>query len=333
MGKTKLMYEFAQWTRKTPIKDINSCDLILSSAGVLVPKNSVCDFKLDLRGFESEESTHDATTTANQIYERLEKVLVTDRRTYNFVPMKNTHVFLFDEAQVLLKTHYGFEAFLFRCIRVWLRKKRNVNVVAVFSGKSSAILNYAIQTDLLKDGELLEVPPSRGLKDEDNFYSRGMKTFKPFFTLTTMAVLKPKNNEIPNQSEYEKSIHYGRPLFAIMHEQTDLNEKIETILKRLLLDTGKEGYDCTKHPDSMLSVLATRVQLGSTNLSVVSDLVAKGYANLTGVTNNFATFVYMPDPVCARLAMCMMDDQWRFSKYMGKPKKWWSDAVKMLYST
>jgi hypothetical protein len=66
---------------------------------------------------------------------------------------------------------------------------------------------------------------------------------------------------------------------------------------------------------------------------VTSYLVAKGYANLTNVTSNFATFVYMPDPVCARLAMCMMDEQWEFLKYHGKSKNWWSNAVKTIYST
>jgi hypothetical protein len=29
----------------------------------------------------------------------------------------------------------------------------------------------------------------------------------------------------------------------------------------------------------------------------------------------------------------MMDDEWSLSKWHGKPKKWWSDAVKTLYST
>jgi hypothetical protein len=121
-----------------------------------------------------------------------------------------------------------------------------------------------------------------------------------------MAVLK-LTEEIRNQSDYEKSISYGRPLFIKMHEKKELGPNLETILRRMLLSKGKGEFDWTQQPESWLSVLATRVQMGSTNLDVVSHLVANGYANLTGVTNNFATFVYMPDPVCARLAMCMMD--------------------------
>jgi hypothetical protein len=77
-----------------------------------------------------------------------------------------------------------------------------------------------------------------------------------------MAVLKPKQ-EIQNKSEYEKSIHYGRSLFAIMHEQNELDGKIKFILGRLLLNTGKEDFDWTNHTESWLtvSVLATRVQM------------------------------------------------------------------------
>jgi hypothetical protein len=194
-------------------------------------------------------------------------------------------------------------------------------VIGVFSGTSSAILNYTIPSDLVTDDKLEKASPSRGLRDFKSFYTRGSKIFEPFFTLTTIAVLKTTNEienqsdheksipfEIENQSDYEKSIPYGRPLFAIMHANKVLQDKIETILSRLLLDTGKQEFDWTEQPESLLSVLATRVQMGSTNLSVVSNLVAKGYANLTGVTCNTATFVYMPDPVCARLAMCMMDE-------------------------
>ena len=344
MGKTKLMYEFAKLTRETSSNDHRgknnvtknfSCDLILSSARILSPGNSMFDLKLDLRDAVRRGSNQSITDAADEIYKYLEDVLVTNRSKFTSAKMKKTHVFLFDEAQKLLETHHGFQAFLFRCIRTWLRKKRSkTTVIAVFSGTTSAILNYTIPTDLLKDEDLEVESPSRGLKDEKEYYSRGMKSFNPFFTLTTVAVWKPKR-EMKNQSDYSKSIHYGRPLFAIMHENDELDSKIETIVSRLLLSTGEHGFDFTQHAESWLSVLATRVQMGSTNISVVSNLVAKGYANLTGVTSNNATFVYMPDPVCARLAMCMMDKEWKSQtkKFECKSKNWWSERVKTLYST
>jgi hypothetical protein len=85
-------------------------------------------------------------------------------------------------------------------------------VIAVFSGTSSAIFNYTVETDLMKDDDLKGVKSSRDLIDGNTIYSsKGMKSFQPFFTLTTMAVLKPENKN-ENQSEYVKSIHYGRPL-------------------------------------------------------------------------------------------------------------------------
>jgi hypothetical protein len=348
MGKTKLMYEFAKLTRKDSSDDHEgasnvskdfSCDLILSSAGILVNNSNVFDLKIELRDLLRQDSNQGATDVANKIYECLEDELVTKRSTVR--EMKKTHVFLFDEAQELLETHYGFQAFLFRCIRTWLRKKRGrkkqgrTTVIAVFSGTSSAILNYTVKTDLLKDDDLKPVSPSRDSQSNQNdlyYYFRGSKTFEPFFTLTTMAVLKPKK-EIQYLSDYDKSIRYGRPLFAKMHENEVLDEKLETVLRRLLLHTGEEGFDLTQHAESWLSVVATRVQMGCIKLDVVSKLVSKGYANLTGVSSNFATFIYMPDPVCARLAMCMMDDEWRLSEHQGKSKEWWSAAVKTLYST
>ena len=71
----------------------------------------------------------------------------------------------------------------------------------------------------------------------------------------------------------------------LMHDDQLLKGKMETILKRLLLDTGKKEFDWTKHRESWFSVLATRVQMGSTSIDVASNLVAKGYAILTGVTS------------------------------------------------
>jgi hypothetical protein len=107
---------------------------------------------------------------------------------------------------------------------------------------------------------------------------------------------------------------------------------METMLKWLLLDTGKEGFDWTKHRESWFSIIATRVQMGATSVDVASNFVAKGYANLTDVTSNFATFFYMPDPVCGRLATFMMDETWSFWRLKGGDKNWWSTAVKTLYS-
>jgi hypothetical protein len=333
-----------------------SCDLILCGDLKGVTNKSVFAIQLDLRACAREvegtaaqvaEHIHNylddklvnnrmkatrevkgtaptAPAVATEIYQHLDEKLVNNR-------MKATHVFFFDEAQALLKPRFNLQAFFFRCIRTWLRKKRNdTTVIAVFSGTTSALSNYSISTDAYDD-DLVKISPSRD-GDDASMYPRGSRTFDPFFTLTTMAVLKPTNNSSTN-SEYEKSIPYGRPLFAKMHEKRVLEGKIGSILDRLLLGATQAQLVGGEMIESRLSVLATRVQMGSTRIDVVSKLVAKGYANLTGVTANFATFVYMPDPVCARLAMCMMDETWVSEPRQGMSKQWWSEAVKMLYST
>jgi hypothetical protein len=343
MGKTKLLYEFAKLTKGTSsfthegncnISEEFSCDLILSGNIWLekeVPNNDVYDFKLELQDFVK-DTRRDVYTVATDIQHHLEHLLVTDRSSLG--PMKKTHVFLFDDAQVLLDTHYHVEAFLFRCIRTWLRLERRgcPTLIAVFSGTSPAILKY---TNWKMDYALEELQKLRSSRDppvKKISYSKGSRVFEPFITLTTMAVMKP-TSEIPCQSEYEQSIRYGRPLFAKLHEHRELEQKLQTIFKRLLLDTGKDAFDWSKNLESWFSVLATRVQLGPTNKDMTSQLVDKGYANLTGLTHKFATFVYMPDPVCARLAMCIMDENWSLGCWQGKSKIWWSSAVKTLYST
>jgi hypothetical protein len=65
-------------------------------------------------------------------------------------------------------------------------KKKNITVIGLFSGTSSAILNYTIQIDLLTDQQLEKVSPSR--EGNEFFYPRGSKVFEPFFTLNTIGV-------------------------------------------------------------------------------------------------------------------------------------------------
>ena len=89
-------------------------------------------------------------------------------------------------------------------------------------------------------------------------------------------------------------------------------------------------------------MLATRVQMGSTAFGVVSDLVAKGYANLTHFTRNEATapvahMCHFPDPVCARLAMCLMDDTWKSKgpsvSFGGLENTFWVAKMQEIFST
>ena len=82
--------------------------------------------------------------------------------------------------------------------------------------------------------------------------------------------------------------------------------------------------------------------MGAISVTVASELlVAKGYANLTGVSDVNASICYLPDPVCARLAMCLMDESWSYHHvesqaiitFCGKNKQWWAHQVARLYSS
>jgi hypothetical protein len=68
MGKTKLMYEFAQLTRNDPSFENLGCDLILSGdmpLGKEVAKSDVFDFTLDLQSFVTDTGKKASTVAEN----------------------------------------------------------------------------------------------------------------------------------------------------------------------------------------------------------------------------------------------------------------------------
>ena len=92
------------------------------------------------------------------------------------------------------------------------------------------------------------------------------------------------------------------------------------------------------NPAALFSVLATRVQLGQPSLSLASQVVSQSYALLVRSTNDYAQVVHIPDPVCARLAMCMMDADWSVKtevddvSVQGRDPKWWVEQMCSLFS-
>ena len=75
--------------------------------------------------------------------------------------------------------------------------------------------------------------------------------------------------------------------------------------------------------------------MGQTLLDISSTVVASGYANLVGVSENTARICFAPHLVCARLAMCFMDERWRHTpkgiELKGKSKTWWVEKAKKLF--
>jgi hypothetical protein len=138
-----------------------------------------------------------------------------------------------------------------------------------------------------------------------------------------------------DESDYSRAIPYGRPLFSLMKQDGELTkEREKVILQRMTLS---ESDDWFKNDQACLSMLGTRVQMGQTSLSIASELVKKGYANLTYFCDpaQIAQIAYMPDPVCARLAMCVMDPTWNKGETFlkGRVKKKWSEKMSQIIST
>jgi hypothetical protein len=279
-------------------------------------RDQICEQLNQLLGKLQEQPT--ATTATSPTTERV----VTKRKV----------VFFVDEAQHLLSN----DAFGFRCVRWWLRtNRRDAKVAAVFAGTSSGLANF------YRDDPVV----SQSSRDTRTLYfESGSKLFEPFFDLCTMGVFVKRTPSTPqpapadkndtDASDYDRAIPYGRPLFALMKQDGKLTQDSEkVILQRMTLS---ESDDWFKNDQACLSVLGTRVQMGQTSLSIASELVKKGYANLTYFCGpaQIAQIAYMPDPVCARLAMCIMDPAWNnFDKFQGQEKKNWSEKMSQIIST
>jgi hypothetical protein len=73
------------------------------------------------------------------------------------------------------------------------------------------------------------------------------------------------------------------------------------------------------------------VQMGQTIYSMASKLVANGYANLLGVSAKQVRITYMPDPVCARLAMGMMSETFQLGQFCGAGGAFWAKKLSELF--
>ena len=237
----------------------------------------------------------------------------------------------FDEAQHLAYN----DGLLIRALR-WITRevncksgddKRSCFLTVVLAGTNSALANYFPETEQ-KAGE------SRTTDLEGGHYEKGTVPFPPFFMLRTMGCLSLSSDKSENggamstnkseyASKYESMIQYSRPLFAKLHKNNSFDKTKEyEVVKKVILGRA----DWKKDKKSCLSVLGTRIQMGRTSTPIVSDLVSKGYAHLTyyehgqGDVLNRASFAFLPDPVCARIAMCLMDDRFKFHGNSSGPK-------------
>ncbi|CAB9505287.1 expressed unknown protein [Seminavis robusta] len=310
MGKTKLLYELKQYF--TLDDKSYHVVLVLCSSGELEGDMS----QTYNEAVEMEECMK-REPDPKMKYREVEKELEQLCKRHNNKPT----VLLFDEAQNIL---VGKDNHLFNCIQWWLAKKNKqpLKVVAVFAGST------------LQFAHIEREPPES--KHWGEYWMDGSERYPPFFQLHTMGCLlkKHRQNKADN-TEFDESVAYGRPLFAKMGERRLLHDESQVdILKRLVLSHEE---DWRKRADSCFSVLATRVQMGQTSFNIASELVSRGYAVLQNLDmeQRVAEICHLPDPVCARLAMCLMKEDYTTAgapDLHGYNRKFWADKMAEIFS-
>ena len=357
MGKTKLLYEY---------KRVSFANSQVASF-LMLPPNVETDEPADERGiFESidlgsaqppsrksdNEMGYDlkmARPAAAMIFSELDKKLeklVTGAKNHTSMKDIRKVALLFDESQYLLEKEFGYDAFRFRCVRLWLREipskktfrgREKLTVVAVFTGTSLKLTNFLIESD----NELATFfQPSRQFQlRKRKYYFKGDKVHDPFSQTTTMGSCLGLLQGLSGLSEYERAVYHGRPLFALMAKNRILEKNIPSILLRML----RHVQWTEDNQNGWINVLSTRVQLGQLPAEVASDLVANAYANLCAYNSNSRSVLldYLPDPVAASLAMCMMDERFKVDVTLlketvtikGKSKQWWIEKLKEIFAT
>ena len=346
MGKTKLMYEERDDLNK---KGDYHCVFILCTDGKTEEKeNSIYDKFMDLNAWNapSNEARDEVCTYLDDIR----------KEAKNEQNKNKSLVLFFDESQHLTGPMDGW---YFRVVRWWLRRRTHEKrIVAVFAGTTAKLANFY--------HEEKKATNSRNI--DSGHDETGTRLVPPFCEITTiglgvltrMAKTKTdtqnkndndQSNEASKVTEYDISIPYGRPLFHFLQQDNQLDEgRHSAILKRMLVPSSNKnlGWEKWYTTDNVcFSILGTRVQMGQVSFNLASDVVALGYANLVHMSTNessksFAEITFMRDPVCARLAMCMMLENSNLSKALlgeddasrtwGKGPKWWSEKARGLFS-
>lgn len=202
---------------------------------------------------------------------------------------------------------------------------------------------------------------------EDNDNDKNLFLYDPFYSLTTISIArspKIKDDVHDELMDIRKYGYNGRPLFAAMLRsqgsaaapeltlaKNDIGDGITNptmynILRRVLLSPKEEW---TTTDNSIASVLATRVQLGLANYDFVNKSTSSGYAMLVRYDSpeshrqdplkKFGTvaIAFPPDPVCAALAMGLMQPGWTLRKgavdteIRGREPNFWVKAMARLF--
>ena len=116
-------------------------------------------------------------------------------------------------------------------------------------------------------------------------------------------------------------------------------------MKRMLLSELPSNWQ--DNDRAHYSILGTRIQMGvSTSFQFASDLVSHAYANLVFINvqnvddkvQTVAQTTFMPDAVCATLAMGLMVPKWQIQDarktktYVGMNQAFWSQKAMEFFS-
>ena len=311
-GKTKLLHECKKMFDNDHESNVH-CELILCHHGEVTHL---------AWGSDIFSKTLDVKTIGTAKYDR--EILW--KKLDGFVEKARTKkvVLLFDESQNLINNGDGFH---FRSVRWWLRKERTEhNIVGVFAGTTMSLANYYPE------------PPqeSNNSREARSTYNSGKRLYAPFFEITTTGLVSITNgSEFYNKcsTEFDVAVQYGRPLFARMHLKGELKKALNAILLRMKGGTYKIELE---NVISCFSILAARLQMGQVSFDLASKQVASGYAHLTHFDPEqpaVADIAYLPDPVCAWLAMSQMIENCNpFSDWSHPPSFWSEFAIKMYTS-
>jgi hypothetical protein len=243
----------------------------------------------------------------------------------SLLPKKGKHrvILLFDESQNLIK----HQALGFHVIRWWIREVHSHQVVAVFTGTSSKLMNF-IEVNSTTD--VSRVEKVRYYNDNDNL----KKLYDPFYLIHTSGLfstlaeadLKKYHADITfderdEQLLLDNSKLYGRPLFSL--SKTFTEEENKKIFHRVL---------CSKPRFCdlwILSVFGIRFQLSPSTLAIASELVSSSYALLVDYkaeAQNLA-LAYPPDPIVASFAASMMTETFELDNIKGISQSTWVDGA------
>ena len=325
MGKTKLFHEFRDRYNQ---QEGHHCQTILCLDVNLSPETR--------QTFFDHQLVQTTDTIVETVFERMDKMIR---------GLSGKVVLLFDEAQGLMEgvDAEGKGSLVFRAIRWWLRKQRKVPVVAVFAGTTVELSNFfppdPPRRSVSRSATVTYVNYKAGEGDKKMLYP-------PFFELNTMSCLRGMEQEtlrstsavVSTESQFPEAVIYGRPLFAYYYITNTLDpKKLTEFAKRLVLSCANYETDLS----ACYSVLGARVQMGIVNsFYTLTELVSSGYACLVSFRqqeNNASTPVaqvtFMPDPLCATLAMRLMDEAWQDGELQGHGKQFWTLQAEKAFTT